>query len=148
MLDTSDSGPTARLLGKGGKWMHGADATLAKAEQARIVRQDGILLRLIVDRSKFIHPEVEIRDLANKLEITSSSCTPTKVVEFKRPCPAISYKFIVKRFKWFGFCEEGHFKHEQFQKLEESLHGPPIYKQAWFQRYRARKKSSPSRSRP
>ncbi|QPD02285.1 MAG: hypothetical protein Nkreftii_000059 [Candidatus Nitrospira kreftii] len=99
--------------------------------------------------AEFIYPEAEMRDLANRLGITSSSCTPTKVVEFKRSCLAIvSYKFIVKRFEWFGFCEEGHFKHEQFQKLEESLYGLPIYKQAWFQRYRARRKSSPSRFRP
>ena len=97
--------------------------------------------------AEFIYPEVEMRDLANRLRITNRTCTSKQVVEFKRSCPAIiSYKFIVKRFEWFGFCEEGHFRHEQFQKLEESLHGPPIYKQAWFQRYRARKKSYPSRS--
>lgn len=97
--------------------------------------------------AEFIYPEVEMRDLAARLGITNNTCTSEKVVEFKRSCPAIiSYKFIVKRFEWFGFCAEGQFKREQFQKLEESLYGPPIYKQPWFQRYRARKKSFPSRS--
>lgn len=96
--------------------------------------------------AEFIYPEVEMRDHADRLGITNNTCISEKVVEFKRSCPAIiSYKFIVKRFEWFGFCEEGQFKQEQFQKLEESLYGPPIYKQPWFQRLRARKKSFPSR---
>lgn len=91
--------------------------------------------------AEFIYPEAEMCGLADKLGISSENCTSEKIIEFKRSCPAIiSYKFIVKRFEWFGFCQEGQFKQEQFRKLEESIYGLPIYKQPWFQRHRAKKK--------
>jgi Zn-dependent peptidase ImmA (M78 family) len=92
--------------------------------------------------AEFIYPEKEMRELADQLEITSQNCTKGKIVEFKRSSPApISYIFIVKRFEWFRYCSREDFKGVQFQKLEEELYGSPIYKQPWFQRHQARKKT-------
>ena len=91
--------------------------------------------------AEFIYPEGEMRDLLTRLRIIRETCTPEKIVEFKRACPAsVSYSFIVKRFEHFGFCLKGKYKKVRFQKLEEQLHGLPIYKQEWFKRHRARKK--------
>lgn len=90
--------------------------------------------------AEFIYPEAEMRERVNEFGITGQSCSPNKVVEFKRTCPAlVSYSFIVKRFERFGLCQAGEYKKVRFQKLEEELHGLPIYKQPWFKRYRARK---------
>jgi hypothetical protein len=91
--------------------------------------------------AEFIYPEDEMRILATQLGISERNCSPKEVVQFKRRCAApVSYKFIVKRFEWFGFCERGEFSRTRFQKLEERLYGLPIYKQDWFKRYRVRKR--------
>ena len=91
--------------------------------------------------AEFIYPEAEMRALAYKLDIQTGTCTPEKIVEFKRSCPAtISYQFIVKRFEWFGFIEVGVYKKVQFSKLEEQIYGEPIYKQDWFKQRRTTKK--------
>jgi len=91
--------------------------------------------------AEFIYPEDEMRSLLADLDVTRESCTKEKVVEIKRAGPAIvSYQFIVKRLDWFGLCESTQFKRVHFKKLEEQMFGPPIYKQPWFVRNRARKK--------
>jgi len=90
--------------------------------------------------AEFIYPELEMRQLIAELDITNLNCTKERIVEFKRACPAhVSYIFIQKRFERFGLCPRGAFAKVQFKKLEESLF-PPIYKQEWFKRYRARKR--------
>lgn len=91
--------------------------------------------------AEFIYPETEMRELASSLGIQAGTCTPEKIVEFKRSCPAtISYQFIVKRFGWFGFIEFGSYKKIQFQKLEDEIYGSPIYKQDWYKAHCAAKK--------
>lgn len=93
--------------------------------------------------AEFIYPEAEMQNRLSTLGITSQTCSPERVVEFKRTCPAsVSYSFIVKRFERFGLCQRGEYKRIHFQKLEEELYGVPIYKQDWFKRHRARKKSA------
>lgn len=90
--------------------------------------------------AEFIYPELEMRALASKLVINQLTCTPEKIVEFKRECSAcISYTFIVKRFERFGFIKKGVYVKVHFQKLEEEIYGPPIYKQAWFKERRAKR---------
>jgi Zn-dependent peptidase ImmA (M78 family) len=90
--------------------------------------------------AEFMYPQAEMLQLVQDLEITALTCTAEKIVEFKRACAAhISYTFIVKRFEWFGFCQPGAYKKTHFQKLDESIHGVPFYKQDWFKRQRARK---------
>lgn len=91
--------------------------------------------------AEFIYPEQEMLTLINEMGITQQSCSPQKIVEFKRRSPAkVSYTFIRKRFEWFGLCGKGQYTKVQFQKLEESLYGPPIYKQSWFQERRKQKR--------
>ena len=93
--------------------------------------------------AEFIYPEDEMQKLAAQLGISETNCSPEQVILTKRHCPVpVSYKFVVKRFEWFGFCRRGQFSKVQFQKLEERLYGLPIYKQDWFKRYRARKRTS------
>ena len=93
--------------------------------------------------AEFIYPEAEMRALAASMGIDARTCTPERIVDFKRACPAcVSYTFIVKRFKRFGFCPRGAYKDVQFQNLEEEIHGLPFYKQEWFKKQRAQKKRS------
>jgi len=93
--------------------------------------------------AEFIYPELEMRQLIGQMGITGHTCTPEVVVEFKRACRAcVSYTFIVKRFTRFDLCRRDAFSKVQFTKLEEQLHGLPIYKRESFKRARARKKAA------
>lgn len=88
---------------------------------------------------EFIYPESEMRELLRQLGISRATCSPERICEFKHACPAcVSYAFVLKRLKWFGICDPEQYKRVQFRKLEEQLY-PPIYKQDWFKRQRARK---------
>lgn len=90
--------------------------------------------------AEFIYPESEMRELCYELGINAGSCTPERIVAFKRACPSnISYQFLIKRFTWFGFITPDEHKKVQFQKLEEQLHGVPFYKQKWFRDRRTRR---------
>jgi Zn-dependent peptidase ImmA (M78 family) len=92
--------------------------------------------------AEFIYPEAEMLELTKVLRVENGSCTAEKVVEFKRSCPAkVSYTFLAKRFEWFKFVPKGQFKGVQFQKLEESIYGLPVYKQERFKSLRGQKKS-------
>jgi Zn-dependent peptidase ImmA (M78 family) len=93
--------------------------------------------------AEFIYPEQEFLACVAQLDIKVGNCTPEHVVELKRGCGAqVSYTFLRKRLEWFEIVTSGEFAKVQFQKLEESIYGPPIYKQAWFKRYRARKQKA------
>ena len=90
--------------------------------------------------AEFIYPEQEFLDCVVQLGIEAGGCAPEQVVELKRACAApVSYTFLRKRLEWFEFVEPGKLAKVQFQKLEESMYGVPIYKQPWFQRYRSQK---------
>lgn len=90
--------------------------------------------------AEFIYPVLEMQQLLNSMSISTGSCTSQQIVEIKRRCPvAVSYIFVRKRLERFGIIQKGQFSDIQFQKLEERLH-PPIYKQEWFKRIRARRK--------
>ena len=92
--------------------------------------------------AEFIFPEVEFLELTKSLGLPKTNCSQEQVVELKRACPAkVSYSFLRKRLERFGFADKGSFDGVQFQKLEESIYGPPIYKQEWFKNARARKAS-------
>jgi Zn-dependent peptidase ImmA (M78 family) len=91
--------------------------------------------------AEFIYSENEMRALAESMGINALMCSPEKIVEFKRSCPAhISFTFILKRFERFGFILAGKYNKIKFQKLEEQIYGIPIYKQEWFKKYRAKKR--------
>lgn len=91
--------------------------------------------------AEFIYPEREFLACVEKLEIEPGTVEPEHVVELKRACHAsVSYKFLQKRLERFGFIEPGQFARVKFVKLEESIHGVPIYKQPWF-RHRRRPSS-------
>ncbi len=90
--------------------------------------------------AEFIFPEAEFLQLIQSLGINGHGCSPEQIVEIKRACQAkVSYKFLRKRLEWFRIIEPGQFEKIQFQKLEEEIYGPPLYKQDWFKRARARK---------
>jgi Zn-dependent peptidase ImmA (M78 family) len=94
--------------------------------------------------AEFIYPEAEMHAFAASMGIDARTCTKEKIIDFKRACLAcVSYTFIVKRFERFGFFPKGTYASVQFQKLEEEIHGLPIYKQEWFKKRRARKKDDP-----
>jgi Zn-dependent peptidase ImmA (M78 family) len=91
--------------------------------------------------AEFIYPEREFLDCLPQVGITQRKCTAEQVVELKRKCGApVSYQFLIKRLEWLRYAAPGAFKGVKFRKLEEEIHGPPLYKQEWFKRYRARKR--------
>ena len=90
--------------------------------------------------AEFLYPILEMQRLVNSINIRTGSCTPKQIVEVKRRSPvAVSYTFVRKRLERFGIITKEQFADIQFQKLEEQLY-PPLYKQDWFKRVRARKK--------
>lgn len=90
--------------------------------------------------AEFIYPIMEMQQLVKSINIQSGSCAPQQVVEVKRQSPvAVSYIFICKRLERLGIITKNEFTNIQFQKLEEQLY-PPLYKQDWFKKSRARKK--------
>lgn len=83
--------------------------------------------------AEFIYPEDEFLSCLEQLGIKRGSCSRENVVILKRNCGApVSYTFLRKRLERMGFVAPGAFDRIQFQKLEESLYGAPIYKQPWF----------------
>ena len=90
--------------------------------------------------AEFIYPAQEFLDCASSLGLEAGKVTPEELVQLKRVCGApVSYKFLQKRLEWFGFIERGQFAKIQFQKLEEKLHGVPIFRQPWFRARRHRR---------
>lgn len=88
--------------------------------------------------AEFIFPEKEMREIIRLMGITSANCEPQNIIDIKRAKYApVSYKFITKRFEFFGLISPGAYDHVKFEKLEEEIYGKPIYKQHWFQKHRA-----------
>ncbi len=91
--------------------------------------------------AEFIYPEHEFLAFVKRLGIEVGAVEPQQIVEIKRGCTAtVSYKFLQKRLERLGYIEPGQFAKVQFQKLEESMHGVPFYKQSWFRARRERKR--------
>lgn len=92
--------------------------------------------------AEFIYPEQEFCASVEQLKLKPGAVAPEDVVHLKRCCQApVSYKFLQKRLERFGYIQIGQFGSVQFQKLEETIYGQPIYKQRWFRDVRARKAS-------
>ncbi len=90
--------------------------------------------------AEFIYPILEMQALINSMEVSTGNCTPQQIVEIKRRVPApVSYLFVRKRLERFGIIPKDQFSDVKFQKLEEQMY-PPLYKQDWFKRVRARKR--------
>jgi Zn-dependent peptidase ImmA (M78 family) len=78
--------------------------------------------------AEFIFPEQEFAAWAGQT-VEPGACRPKDVVTLKRCCPArVSYSFLVKRLEWLGFAPKGTLGGVNYVKLEEQLHGPPLYK--------------------
>ena len=91
--------------------------------------------------AEFIYPESEFLTLARDMGLLPGKVTAADIVRFKRACGAkVSYIFLRKRFERLRLVQAGLLAKVQFKKLEEKLFGTPIYKQAWFQERRARKR--------
>jgi Zn-dependent peptidase ImmA (M78 family) len=93
--------------------------------------------------AEFIYPSQEFVDCTKSLGLKIGEVTKEQVVELKRGCGApVSYKFLQKRLEWFGFIESNEFAKVQFQKLEDTIHGLPIFRQPWFKARRQRRGQS------
>lgn len=92
--------------------------------------------------AEFIYPEEEMRTLVASFGIKAGLYTAEDIVRIKRQCPVtVSYLFVQKRLRRFDFTEEGQFAGVQFRNLEEAMF-PPLHKQEWFRKARARKQRS------
>jgi Zn-dependent peptidase ImmA (M78 family) len=90
--------------------------------------------------AEFIYPSQEFLECAKSLGLEIGEVTKEQVVELKRGCGApVSYTFLQKRLEWFGFIEPKAFATVQFQKLEDTIHGVPIFRQPWFKARRKRR---------
>jgi Zn-dependent peptidase ImmA (M78 family) len=90
--------------------------------------------------AEFIYPEQEFCSMVEHLKLKPGAMSADDVVRLKRDCGApVSYKFLQKRLERLGYIQADQFDNIQFQKLEETIYGQPIYKQKWFQMARARK---------
>jgi len=91
--------------------------------------------------AEFIYPEKEFLKFLTTVGIEHGKCSPEHIVDLKRKCGApVSYRFLVKRLERFRLIKPGAFKKVKFRNLEEEIYGPPIYKQEWYRKYRARRK--------
>ena len=90
--------------------------------------------------AEFIYPAQEFIDCVESLALETGKVTQEQVVELKRACGApVSYKFLQKRLEWFGMIAPKEFARVQFQKLEDKIHGVPIFRQEWFKAKRRRR---------
>ncbi len=91
--------------------------------------------------AEFIYPEAEFLALAAELGLTTKSQVAAEdIVRFKRAMPAtVSYQFLRKRFEFLNLAPRGQYAKVKFVVLEERMFGPPIYKQPWFQKLRAKR---------
>jgi hypothetical protein len=90
--------------------------------------------------AEFIYPSRECLDYTKSLGLKIGEVTKEQIVELKRGCGApVSCKFLQKRLEWFGFIEPNAFAKVQFQKLEDTIHGLPIFRQPWFKARRQRR---------
>lgn len=88
--------------------------------------------------AEFIYPEAEFLDDLQLAGIDDTNCDEERVIAFKRiAVPPISYTFIVKRLEFCGIIKRGSLIGVQWQKREEQIYGPPVYKR--IQAYRARR---------
>jgi len=91
--------------------------------------------------AEFIYPEQDFLNCVQLLGLERGNVSPEQIVELKRNCGApVSYTFLRKRLEWFEFIEKAQFMKVQFQKLEEQIHGVPIYRQPWFKAHRKNRK--------
>lgn len=91
--------------------------------------------------AEFLFPELEMKQSLINFGLTDSTCTPEKIVEYKKNCGAsISYQYIVKRLEFFRIIEKKSYDKVKFKNLEETLF-PSIYKQKSFIEARKRKYS-------
>lgn len=88
--------------------------------------------------AEFIYPEAEFLDDIQRSGIDGANCDVERVISFKRMAvPPISYTFIVKRLEFCGVAKRGTFFGVQWQKREEQIYGPPVYKR--IRAYRGRR---------
>lgn len=88
--------------------------------------------------AEFIFPEEEFLVWAESSGL-SKPYSPEDVVELKRNCPArVSYSYLRKRLVRLGLAQEAALRGVQFSKLEESIHGEPVYKRVRRARSRRR----------
>jgi len=100
-------------------------------------RNQAIEIGAEVFAAEFIYPEAEFLECVQGLRIRLGQCSGEDVVRLKRACNAcVSYSFLRKRLTRLKYAPVGSLDHIQFQKLEETMYGQPIYKQAWFKQRR------------
>jgi Zn-dependent peptidase ImmA (M78 family) len=119
---------------------HLVDQDLARTKRlecaADFSSQAEIEIGAEVFAAEFIFPEEEFAAWAEQ-SIELGACRPENVVTLKRCCPArVSYTFLVKRLERLGFAQRGTLGGVNYVKLEEKLHGPPLYKRILVSRQR------------
>jgi Zn-dependent peptidase ImmA (M78 family) len=80
--------------------------------------------------AELIYPETDFADDLQTLGVSVGRCTPKAIVRLKHDTrTTLSYAGLVKRAEFLGFAEPGVLQGVRWKKLEESIFGPPLYKQ-------------------
>jgi hypothetical protein len=80
--------------------------------------------------AELIYPEAAFADDLQAMGISGGRCTPEAIVRLKRNTrTTLSYAGLVKRAEFLGFATPGALEGVKWKVLEESIFGPPLYKQ-------------------
>jgi hypothetical protein len=80
--------------------------------------------------AELIYPEEEFASDLQAMGISMGRCTPEAIVRLKHSTrTTLSYAGLVKRAEFLGFATSGVLQGVKWKKLEESIFGPPLYKQ-------------------
>ena len=80
--------------------------------------------------AELIYPEAAFADDLQAMGISGGRCTPEAIVRLKRNTrTTLSYAGLVKRAEFLGFAAPGALEGVKWRVLEESIFGPPLYKQ-------------------
>lgn len=80
--------------------------------------------------AELIYPEEEFADDLQAMGVSMGRSTPESIVRLKHHTrTTLSYAGLVKRAEFLGFASDGALQGVKWKKLEESIFGPPLYKQ-------------------
>lgn len=80
--------------------------------------------------AELIFPDDDVAEALSGLGVKQGMCKAEDLVRLKREsATTMSYAALVKKATWLDFAEPGAFRGVKFKKLEETMFGPPLYRQ-------------------
>lgn len=109
---------------------HLVDSDLALSYCDPSNQSEAVEIGAEVFAAELIYPEGAFTHDLQAMGITLGHCTPEAIVRLKRSTrTTLSYAGLVKRVEFLGFAAPGAMEGVRWKILEESIFGPPVYKQ-------------------